>query len=63
MKILIYILATILLFSCTSNKKYYRRITTIRESNGVVQYKSVELRELDTNKRVYFKEEKIKELE
>lgn len=59
MKILVCILTTILMISCTSNKKYYRRITTIGESNGVVQYKSVELRELDTNKRVYFKEEKF----
>lgn len=59
MKILIYILATILLFSCTSTKKYYRRITTTGESNGIVQYKSVEIRELDTNKRVHFKEEKF----
>lgn len=55
MKILICLSITILLFSCTSNKKYYRRITTIGESNSVVQYKSIELRELDTNKRVYFK--------
>lgn len=55
MKILIYLWVTILLFFCTSNKKYYSRITTIGESNGVVQYKSGELRELDTNKRVGIK--------
>lgn len=59
MKLLVCILTAILMISCTSNKKYYRRITTIGESNGVVQYKSVELRELDTNKKVYFKEEKF----
>lgn len=59
MKILICLSIIILLFSCTSNKKYYRRITTIGESNGVVQYKSLEIKELDTNKIVYFKEEKF----
>lgn len=59
MKILICLLVTMLFFSCISNKRDYRRITVIGESNGVVQYKSVELRELDTNKRVDFKEEKF----
>lgn len=29
MKILIYLLVTILFFSCTSNKKYYKKITLL----------------------------------
>ena len=62
MKLLIYILIIILTISCSSNKKYYKKITVVGESNGVVQYKSEEIRDLDTNKSIYLKEEKIKEL-